>query len=106
MDSSLGGVNDSLYILKYNGMRYERPIQFATSLSQDLEYLIDSEWRRHSKPIRMLKLATASAEASKAKILLKTPECGEMLEDDRTTQESPPVMAVGTEITDMIVKQI
>ena len=61
MDSSLGGVNDSLFVLKYNGMRYEKPMQFATCLSQDLEMLIDFEWKRRSKPIRMLKQATADA---------------------------------------------
>ena len=55
MDSSLGGVNESIFVLKYNAMRYEKPMQFATCLSQDLEYLIDYEWKRRSKPIKMLK---------------------------------------------------
>ena len=25
MDSSFGGINDKVYILKYNAMRYEKP---------------------------------------------------------------------------------
>ena len=29
MDSSLGGICDDLYILKYNGMRYTNSYQFA-----------------------------------------------------------------------------
>lgn len=33
MDSSLGGISDDLYILKYNGMRYANSLQFAQSLS-------------------------------------------------------------------------
>ena len=61
MDSSLGGVNDSLYVLKYNGMRYEKPMQFASCLSEDLEHLIDFEWRRRSKPIRILKQSKTNA---------------------------------------------
>ena len=30
MDSSLGGVNEQIFVLKYNAMRYEKPMQFAT----------------------------------------------------------------------------
>ena len=26
MDSSLGGINEKLFVLKYNGMRYEKPM--------------------------------------------------------------------------------
>ena len=103
MDSSPGGVHDSLFVLKYNGMRYEKPIQFVTNLSQDLEYLIDFEWRRHSKPIKFLKKSNVSSQASKAKMFLNTPDGEELTEDDRETCESPNT-AVDSEITECIVK--
>lgn len=55
LDSSLGGISEELYILKYNAMRYGNAVQFAQSLSQDLAQLIDFEYRRGVKPIKTLR---------------------------------------------------
>lgn len=56
MDSSLGGISDELYILKYNAMRYTNSLQFAQSLSQDLAQLTDFEFRRGTKLIKTLRI--------------------------------------------------
>ena len=39
VDSSFGGVNEDVFILKYNGMRYATPIHFIDSLLADLANL-------------------------------------------------------------------
>ena len=55
MDSSQGGIDDRVYILKYNAMRYERPVQFAESLNMDLDQLINKGLKSRIKPIKLLK---------------------------------------------------
>ena len=54
MDSTLGGIDDRLYILKYNAMRYEKPQQFAQVLNTDLDALVNKGLKR-LKPIKLLK---------------------------------------------------
>ena len=40
MDSSIGGTSETLFILKYNGMRFSSPFQFVESLLADLNTLV------------------------------------------------------------------
>jgi Cdc6-like AAA superfamily ATPase len=47
LDSSFGGINDNLFILKYNGMRYATPNHFVESLLADLNILTAKSNRRN-----------------------------------------------------------
>ena len=78
-DASLGGVQDDLYILKYNAMRYSNSLQFAQSLQRDLTQLIDFEFRC-SGPKLIKTLRMEQRVPSKA----KTREAEQMLEADTT----------------------
>ena len=74
MDANLGGISDDLYILKYNGMRYANSLQFAQSLSQDLNLLIDFELRRKTNLIKSLRKMPPRQRSTDAKKQLPAEE--------------------------------
>jgi len=65
LDSSVGGISEDLYILKYNGMRYSNALQFAQTLSQDLARLIDFEFSKGPKLIKTLRQKPQKLSKSK-----------------------------------------
>ena len=55
MDSSMGGISEDVFILKYNAMRYTSAYSFAQVFSKDLSKLIEYELRRKTKLIKTLR---------------------------------------------------
>ena len=47
LDSSFGGINDDVFILKYNGMRYATPNHFVESLLADIKILTAKKTRKN-----------------------------------------------------------
>lgn len=59
LDSSSGGIDDRLYVLKYNAMKYSSDHEaFAKQLSEDLDLLISTKRR----PIKTLKKRVVLSE--------------------------------------------
>ena len=101
LDSSLGGIADELYILKYNGMRYENSQQFAQTLSQDLARLIDFEFKRKTNLIKTLRSEDGSGKRTtktKKKVAEKS-----LYDDEETKDGEAGFIDVEDELTSVIV---